>query len=792
MANDPLSLRYDFSRLSLAELLQARDTYHFHLLNKPNVVGTAIGLYLIRKDEPWPQVRGAGLSPEPKPQGKRTFANSEVRDYSWPCVLALVKSWKAEEEFGGGRTYDASAIVPRTLYMADGRAVPVCVVEVHEAPASASVDSISDDVAPSHIFGGGLPICVNVQEARYCATAGCLVTDGHLTYALTARHVCGEEGTPVTSRLRGGDVRVGVSSDKQLTRKPFSEVYPDFAGRRSYSSLDVGLIRIDEVDAWTSNTYGLPALGPLADVHEHNLTLRLIDQKVMGYGAASGLLRGTIKALFYRHRSIGGYDYVGDFLIAPEENGPSTRKGDSGMVWNLDLTEDPPAPANPKPVSERDLRPLAMEWGGQVFDEGGRRSAFAVATSLSNVCKLLDVELVTDQARGVSDYWGRTGHYSVAAFAVDLVADPKLKAFLKKNLALLSFDLQTIQKKDFDKSVGTLGAGGKFVPLADVPDEIFKKLPADRGGREGGRDTSGNTSRSNGPEHPNHYADIDAPLGQAGVTWRQMCLDDHDNVSVQAWRQFYKDMAQQAEDAGDGDLAKQYRSKLKQGLLPFRVWQFFDAMTGLVKDHDVVGFLAAAGLSAHYVGDASQPLHGSVLADGDPSRKVTRVHPRSGKTETVPFGQGVHSAYETAMVAFKAVDLLGAIRGLVQAQPQHGLQLRATGKECAIATLELMDNVAGKLAPIDIVESYEAAGTGKSQATLNAMWNDLGDQTARVMFEGARTLAMLWESAWTAGDGNAIANGKLKKLDEDAVRDRYIDPRFVPSLTLDKIDDVLT
>jgi len=251
-------------------------------------------------------------------------------------------------------------------------------------------------------------------------------------------------------------------------------------------------------------------------------------------------------------------------------------------------------------------------------------------------------------------------------------------------------------------------------------------------------------------------------------------------------------MAQQAEDAGDGDLAKQYRSKLKQGLLPFRVWQFFDAMTGLVKDHDVVGFLAAAGLSAHYVGDASQPLHGSVLADGDPSRKVTRVHPRSGKTETVPFGQGVHSAYETAMVAFKAVDLLGAIRGLVQAQPQHGLQLRATGKECAIATLELMDNVAGKLAPIDIVESYEAAGTGKSQATLNAMWNDLGDQTARVMFEGARTLAMLWESAWTAGDGNAIANGKLKKLDEDAVRDRYIDPRFVPSLTLDKIDDVLT
>jgi hypothetical protein len=66
-------------------------------------------------------------------------------------------------------------------------------------------------------------------------------------------------------------------------------------------------------------------------VHEHNLTFRLIDHKVMGYGGSSGLLRGTIKALFYRYRSVGGYDYVGDFPISPDA-GLSTRHGD--WAWS--------------------------------------------------------------------------------------------------------------------------------------------------------------------------------------------------------------------------------------------------------------------------------------------------------------------------------------------------------------------------------------------------------------------------------------------------------------------------
>lgn len=783
-----LDLSYNFANLSVHDLLEARDTYHYHLLSKANVVGTAIGLYLIRTDEDWPRRKGEGKSPLAKKTYPRTLANSEVRDYSWPCILAFVRTWEAESAFSVGGRYNPAQIVPKTLYMSDGRAVPVCVVQALEVPARETTGPAQSNGLPAHQLGGGMPLTVDVQGVERQATAGCLVSDGHLFYALTARHACGEPGTPISSQLRGGKVTVGVSSAKQMTRMPFSAVYPDFPGRRSYVALDIGLVRVNSVDDWTSNTYGLPPLGPLADVHERNVSLKLIDQPVIGRGGASGLLQGTIKALFYRHRSVGGYDYVGDFLISPGE-GPSTRPGDSGMVWHLDVTEDAEG-RRQKPLLERDLRPLAVEWGGQVFEDAGRRSAFAVATSLSNVCKLLDVELATDLLRGVSGYWGRTGHYSIAAFATRLVGDSRLKTLLNNNAELLSFDLTAIAQKDFDKSVGQISAANQFVPLADVPDEIWKKLDHGKNGREGGRDTSAGPHGSNGPEHPNHYADIDAPIGPNGETWRMRCLADPDkNVTPVAWRTFYADMAAKADAEGDEEAAKQYRSKLKQGLLPFRLWQFFDAMVDFASQGDVVGYLTAAGTAAHYMGDASQPLHGSIFADGDPSRTVERHHPQSGETETVKFGDGVHSAYETAMISFKAPELLNKIDQRLPAT--HGLPLRTSGKGIAIATLELMEKVAATARPMDILDSYEAAGAGTRQTTLNAMWDDLGDATAEVMAQGAIYLSLLWESAWIKGNGPAIAPGKLNKLDRDDVRARYIDKTFVPSLTLDKIDTVL-
>src|SRR5947209_938501 len=119
----------NFASLSLKDLVEARDLFHYHLMNKKNVVATALGLYRIRKSDPWPSKH----HPPPharKPQSdRRTLFNSEVRPYSWPCVYVFVSSWEYESSLAED---DPSDVVPKTLYLADGRSVPVCVIEARK------------------------------------------------------------------------------------------------------------------------------------------------------------------------------------------------------------------------------------------------------------------------------------------------------------------------------------------------------------------------------------------------------------------------------------------------------------------------------------------------------------------------------------------------------------------------------------------------------------------------------------------------------------------------------------
>ena len=42
----------NYFALSIKDLLEAREAYHVHLSNFPNVVATALGRYRIRKDDP--------------------------------------------------------------------------------------------------------------------------------------------------------------------------------------------------------------------------------------------------------------------------------------------------------------------------------------------------------------------------------------------------------------------------------------------------------------------------------------------------------------------------------------------------------------------------------------------------------------------------------------------------------------------------------------------------------------------------------------------------------------------
>ena len=155
-------------------------------------------------------------------------------------------------------------------------------------------------------------------------------------------------------------------------------------------------------------------------------------------------------------------------------------------------------------------------------------------------------------------------------------------------------------------------AQGDFVELADVPDLVWKKVP---GRVPGGRDVTTNT----GPEHPNHYADIDRP-GADGRTLRDICLADKSQVSVAAWQAFY-----------DGINETDARSR---GLLPLRVWQFFDAIVAALQAGDIARAVCGMGVVSHYIGDACQPLHGSMLSTAIATgrRRVRRAGPAEACT----------------------------------------------------------------------------------------------------------------------------------------------------------------
>src|SRR5262250_425889 len=97
---DILSPTIDFNTLSLLDLLHARQQFHPHLMHKANVIGTAVGRYLIRKHDPDPSAT-ATITDRGKKTRKRarTLANSEVRSHSWPCILVFVSHWAEPQEF---------------------------------------------------------------------------------------------------------------------------------------------------------------------------------------------------------------------------------------------------------------------------------------------------------------------------------------------------------------------------------------------------------------------------------------------------------------------------------------------------------------------------------------------------------------------------------------------------------------------------------------------------------------------------------------------------------------------
>jgi len=758
----------DFDSLSFMDLLEARDLYHVHLMNYPKVVATAIGRYRIRTEDSWPEPDG---TVKHKGTGPRTLANSQIRSYSWPAILVFVDTWVEVEEFGKGKRYDPNQMVPRTLFLPNGRKIPVCVIQVEkvaQAPATPNIQF------PLNNIGGGNPVIANVQGQKHVATLACLVTDGHRTYALTNRHVAGDPGEVLCSRLGGAEEPVGRSSGKQLTRLPFSSVYTGCPGRDVYLNLDAGLIDIDNLNKWTAQVHGLGTLAPLADLPPAQMKLSLVGSQVAGYGAASGRMDGEITALLYRYKSVGGFEYLADFLIGPrtgEVPGDAskrgrpqpellTRPGDSGTLWVF-----APVHATKKPQEGGEpagYRPFAVQWGEQVFGGGGETS-YALATSLSTICNLLDVSVIRDWNLDQTDTWGAIGHFSIALSVVTCVTNANLKTLMTKNADIVSPSGDRIRSEDF-KGMGT----DDFVPLADVPDMFWKPRIAQQG-------------FSRGMEGPNHFADMDQQ-GPDGKTLLDLTRSDG-FIDPDKWDEFYSSV----KDILTGDpIEVKHR-----GLLPFRVWQIFNDMVRFVKAGKVAQFVCAAGVLTHYIGDACQPLHISFLHDGDPEQPQTRtVHHRDGSEDDVveALGAGVHSAYEDAMVSAHRNDILD---GLAATPKVKASELIATGFDAAKAAIGMMRTVFQRVPPRKIVQFF-VESDAKPKQLAEDMWAEFGDGTVECMRDGTHLLAVLWQSAWVAGDGdNTIPASALKALTKQKAMTICQDSEFLPSTSVGKIAGIL-
>jgi hypothetical protein len=624
--------------------------------------------------------------------------------------------------------------VPSRLYLPDDRVVPTCVVCATASPTRST--PISGDDLNKDILGGGYPVLSDVQGQKRVGSVGCLVTDGHSVFALTNRHVAGPQGQKSYIDYGGERYPVGESTEPSVRTIQFEKAYPGWPGARSQVNLDAGLIKVRRIEDWTAQVYGLGALGELQDFHANTLTLDRIDQEVKAFGGVSGPLKGRILGLFYRYRSRAGLDFVSDFLIGPAEGETTvpTRHGDSGTLWCFEKqTDKKPGGEGRKTASKQDntYAPFSMQWGATALrdDANQEQMQFALTSNLSTVLRELDVEVIRDWNAGLPETWGKLGHYHIAAKACDVVSDAKLFTLMQANRELIGLSDADRRNKSFP--VGS----DPFIALADVPDLWWKRRGVARA-----------------HEKPTHFADIDeAGTGQfAGQTLLDLYEDDPTTLNTADWIAFYESLAV---------------TPRNQGSLPFRIRQFYEQMVDFVRNRKLAEYVAAAGILAHYVGDAAQPLHSSHLHHGANDEE-----------------EGVHAQYETSMMNKFNDELMDAVDEVLDNSViVSSFQGAQTAAE---VSMDLMAFVQSHLPPRTIVDEYLAAK--ETSNTNDALWEAVGDRTVDCVIEGVLYLAEIWESAWIEGGGPNIGVTHLKRQSKTRLKQLYKRKSFIASKFLNE------
>lgn len=724
--------------LSVRDLLDARDHYHVHLANLPTVQGTAIGRYRIRREdpdfkEPVPEHDGNELGP-------RTLRNSDFRDWSWPCVLVFVNKWLDKETLAKR----PEMAVPPLLYLPDGRQVRTCPILVEQRERN--LPAAETAVYAASKFGPNFQVYVEDQGATRMGVASAIVEDGACAYVLVSRHLTSgaDSGKGVFALPRNKRETIGYVTARSVNSVPLENIYPGFGGRNAELTLDVSLVKLANVGACTTQYLGVGTMGRPIDLSADTMSLNLIGCPVFTELPGNVRVEGKVQALFYRHTSVGGVDALAEILIGPRDSAGSieTRPGDSGAVWFWDdvadhsvsdkaskkdiaRSEGDSSKARDASNASRAYRAFCVQWGGGGFSSASASGTteFALGTSLSSVCKALSVDVVEDWASGQSRYWGKVGHYNIGYAACFALQSERASIVFEANA-------RSIGVSDDDIVAGNLPSAvqkTKFIALADVPDLVWRQ--------------------SRGMDKANHFADMDEEgKGEfEGKTLLQLWKSKA-NRTPQVWNEFYESIDPSREPA-------------HRGALPFRVAQLFDVMVAAVKANELNKYVCAAGVLAHYIGDACQPLHVSYLHHGLPDDSSD---------------DKVHAVYEDDMLNHAAADVVAGVKSTVASLGKQ--PLLDDGMAAADAVVQLMQRTIKTLAPEEVLDVYNRV-RGNSQSA--DMWGELGDRTIECMADGAVTLATVWQSAWTRGGGDtspfytktvcatAINKMRLKTLYDD-------------------------
>jgi len=250
-------------------------------------------------------------------------------------------------------------------------------------------------------------------------------------------------------------------------------------------------------------------------------------------------------------------------------------------------------------------------------------------------------------------------------------------------------------------------------------------------------------------DEANHFADMDQKgKGEfAGKTLLQLWEENPESRTPASWTAFYDSIGVEEDK--------------HRGALPFRVAQIYEEMVKFVRAKKMAEFVCAAGVLAHYVGDACQPLHVSFLHHGRPN------HPEE---------KDVHSIYETKMLDQRSAEVVEGVNTTLVGK--HATAMTQTGPEAANTIVDLMKKTIEVLPPMEVIDAFNAEEGGQRIAH---MWDVLGERTITCLSAGSLRLAEIWESAWKEGGGQHVPGNTLREVDQEALMALYNDRDFVKS-----------